>query len=80
MGASLIPSPAVAPPSHKQVVWRGRIEAMLRVAGPFLDLVLAGGERISKAVDRDELEAPAPPRTVSSSRSSRRRVGPGDGA
>ncbi|MDP9345650.1 MAG: hypothetical protein M3P44_07985 [Actinomycetota bacterium] len=70
----------MAPPSHNQVVWRGRIEAMLRVVGPLLDLVLAGGERISKAVERDELEAPAPPRTVSSSRPSRRRVGRGDAA
>jgi hypothetical protein len=79
MRASLIPSAIVAPPSHNQVVWRGRIETMLRVAGPFLDLVLATGERISKAVDRDELEAPAPPRGVPP-RSSSRRVGPGDRA
>ncbi|MGZ4278092.1 MAG: hypothetical protein ACXVFN_14590 [Solirubrobacteraceae bacterium] len=67
----------MAPPSHTQLVWRGRIEAALRVVGPLLDLVLAGGERISKAVERDELEAPAPPRAVTSSR---RRVGPGGGA
>lgn len=70
----------MAPPSHNQVVWRGRIETMLRVAGPFLDLVLATGERISRAVDRDEIEAPAPSRTVPPANGSRRRVGPGEQA
>ncbi len=80
MGASLIRSRAVAPPSHNQIVWRGRIESVLRVAGPFLDLVLATGERISRAVDRDEIEAAAPPPAVGSSPSPRRRVGPGERA
>jgi hypothetical protein len=80
MRASLIPSRAVAPPTNNQIVWRARIESALRVAGPLLDLVLAGGERISRAVDRDELEAPAPPRSVGAPLPSRRRVGPGDRA
>jgi hypothetical protein len=77
MRASLIRSVPVAPPSHRQLVWRGRVEAGLRVFGPFLDLVLATGEQISKAVDREQIEAPAPPRAVTSSR---RRVGPGESA
>jgi hypothetical protein len=68
---------AVAPPSPTQVRWRRRIEAALRLAAPALDLLLAAGDRLSRAVDRggDELEslpagpaAPAPPR---------RRVGSG---
>jgi len=64
----------VAPPSPTQLAWRGRIEAALRVVGPALDLLLAAGDRVSRAVDRsgDELDAlppaPVPPR---------RRVGPG---
>ena len=70
----------MAPPSHNQIVWRGRIEAALRIAGPFLDLVLSTGERISKAVDREELEAGPPPRSVGSSPASRPRVGPGEQA
>jgi hypothetical protein len=62
--------PAVAPPSPTQLAWRRRIEGVLRVAGPGLDLLLAAGDRFSRAVARgdDELEslpvgpaAPVPP-------------------
>jgi hypothetical protein len=52
----------VAPPTPTQLAWRGRIEAALRVAAPFLDLLLAAGDRISRAVDRDALEATPPAR------------------
>jgi hypothetical protein len=59
--------PAVAPPSPTELAWRRRIEAVLRVAAPALDLLLAAGDRLSRAVARgdDELEslpagAPAP--------------------
>jgi hypothetical protein len=67
----------VAPPSPTQLQWRRRIESALRVAAPALDLLLAAGDRLSRAVDRadDELDslppAPAP---------ARRRVGPGSPA
>ena len=67
----------MAPPSPTQLQWRRRIEAALRVAAPALDLLLAAGDRVSRAVDRgdDELDglpsAPVPPR---------RRVGPGSPA
>jgi hypothetical protein len=70
----------VAPPSPTQLAWRRRIEAVLRVAAPALDLLLAAGDRVSRAVDRgdDDLDslpagsaAPVPPR---------RRVGPGPAA
>jgi hypothetical protein len=72
----------VAPPTPTQLAWRGRIEAGLRVAAPFLDLLLAAGDRLSRAVDRDALEAPAPPRSVGRAgpTSAQRRVGPGPGA
>ena len=61
--------PAVAPPSPTQLAWRRRIEAVLLVAGPALDLLLAAGDRFSRAVapGDDELEslaagpAPVPP-------------------
>jgi len=52
----------VAPPTPTQLAWRARIEAGLRLAAPFLDALLAVGDRISRAVDRDALDAPGPAR------------------
>ena len=75
-GTLSIESAPVAPPTSTQLAWRGRIEAGLRVAAPFLDLLLAAGDRLSRAVDRDALDAPAPPRSVSPL-PVQRRVGPG---
>ena len=48
--------------SSSQLIWRGRIEAGLRVVAPALDLVLAAGDRLSRAVDRDEPELLMPGR------------------
>ena len=48
--------------SSSQLIWRGRIEAGLRVAAPVLDLVLAAGDRVSRAVDREEPELIMPGR------------------
>ena len=48
--------------SHNQLIWRGRIETGLRFAAPVLDLVLAAGDRISWAVDREEPELLMPGR------------------
>jgi hypothetical protein len=71
----------VAPPSPTQLAWRGRIEAGLRVAAPFLDLLLAAGDRVSRAVDRAGLETPPPPRRVESAPPiPRARVGAGSEA
>jgi hypothetical protein len=67
----------VAPPSPTQLAWRRRIEAGLRIAAPALDLLLAAGDRVSRAVDRGDDErdtlpaGPVPPG---------RRVGPGSAA
>ena len=69
----------MAPPTPTQLAWRGRIEAGLRVAAPFLDLLLAAGDRLSRAVDRDVLDAPAPARSVSAL-PVQRRVGRGPDA
>jgi hypothetical protein len=44
----------VAKLSSSQLLWRGRIEAGLRIVAPALDLVLAAGDRVSRAVDREE--------------------------
>jgi hypothetical protein len=46
----------VAQLSPSQVQWRGRIETGLRFAAPFLDLVLAVGDRFSRIVERDDPE------------------------
>jgi hypothetical protein len=51
----------VAQLSPTQLAWRGRIEAGLRLAAPFLDLVLVAGDRLSRAVDRDDPEPLLPP-------------------
>jgi len=53
---------AVAQLSPTQLAWRARIEAGLRLAAPFLDLVLAAGDRLSRAVERDDAEQVLPAR------------------
>jgi hypothetical protein len=56
----------VAPPTPTQLAWRGRIETLIRLAQPALDLVLATGDRISRTVEREDLDW-TPPRAVSRS-------------
>jgi hypothetical protein len=46
-----------------QRVWRGRIEALIRLAAPALDLYLAAGDRLARAVEREDLDW-VPPRTA----------------
>lgn len=47
-----------------QALWRGRIESGLRVAAPFLDLLLVAGDRLSlitaPADDTQDLDPGAP--------------------
>lgn len=43
--------------------WRHRIESVLRLAAPALDLYLAAGDRLSRIVERDDLDW-VPPRTA----------------
>jgi hypothetical protein len=43
--------------------WRHRIEAVQHVAAPVLDLYLAAGDRLSRAVERDDLDW-VPPRSA----------------
>lgn len=68
----------MAPPSQNQLAWRGRIEALIRLAQPALDLVLVAGDRLSRIAEREDLDW-TPPRAVSRPRS-RPRVGAGDPA
>ena len=46
-----------------QATWRHRIEAALHVVAPVLDLYLAAGDRLSRAVEREDLDW-VPPRTA----------------
>jgi hypothetical protein len=46
-----------------QLAWRRRIEAVLHLAAPVLDLYLAAGDRLSRAVERDDLDW-VPPRSA----------------
>lgn len=66
-----IRSAAVAHLSPTQIAWRGRIEAVLRLAAPALDLLLAAGDRLSRVADREELD---PAVTASHVREPRRRA------
>lgn len=45
------------PMSPSQRAWRGRIETGLRFAEPFLDLLLATGDRVSRLTERERLPA-----------------------
>ena len=47
--------------SPSQLANRARIEALLRVAAPALDLLLAAGDRVSRVAGRGEI-APEPSR------------------
>jgi len=42
----------MAPPSPTELRWRARIELLIRLAEPALNLLLAGGDRLSRIVDR----------------------------
>jgi hypothetical protein len=47
--------------------WRHRIEAALRLTAPALDLFLAAGDRLSRAVERDDLDWVPPRKALSPS-------------
>jgi hypothetical protein len=58
---------------------RRRIEALIRLAAPALDLVLFAGDRVSRVAGRNEID-PEPPRRIGD-RSARTPLGgPPDGA
>jgi hypothetical protein len=70
--AASLQSPAVAVRSSAQLARRRRIEAAIRVASPFLDLVLLAGGQLSRIAGRDALEAEPPPPAVTSGSAARR--------
>jgi len=66
-------------PTPTQLAWRGRIEAVLVLVAPALDLLLAAGDRLSRAVEREDPGAAPEPLPVTPM-PAQRAVGPGGGA
>jgi hypothetical protein len=56
----------MAPLTPDQLRMRQRVEGLIRMAAPALDLVLAVGERVSKVVEPEDVEY-YPPRVTSES-------------
>ena len=54
----------MAQPSPTQLAWRRRVESALAIVAPALDLVLAAGDRLSRAVERDDLDWVPPRRSL----------------
>lgn len=52
--------------SPGQLALRGRIEAVIGIAAPLLDLVLYAGDRVARVAGRDDID-PEPPRRLGSS-------------
>ena len=59
----------MAPLTADQLRTRRRVESLIRVMAPALDLVLAAGDRISRIVERDDVEY-YPPRVTRGSETS----------
>jgi hypothetical protein len=56
-------SRAVAHRTPRQLALRRRIEALIRLAAPALDLVLFAGEQVSRVAGRNQID-PEPPRRI----------------
>jgi hypothetical protein len=54
---------AVSHRTPAQVAWQRRVEALVGAAAPFLDLLLAAGDRVSRVAGRDDID-PEPPRRL----------------
>ena len=61
----------MAQPSPSQLIWRRRVETALGVVAPALDLLLAAGDRLSRAVERDDLDWVPPRRALANGSASR---------
>lgn len=51
-----------------QLAVRRRLEGVLRLAAPFLDLMLAAGDRISRVAGRGDVDPEPPRRAVGAGR------------
>ena len=50
-------------PAPRQLALRSRIEGLIGLAAPFLDLVLYAGDRVSRVAGRNDID-PEPPRRL----------------
>jgi hypothetical protein len=46
----------MAPPTREQLRIRRRVEGLIRLMAPALDVMLAVGDRVSRVVGRDDIE------------------------
>jgi hypothetical protein len=60
----------VAHRSPGQLALRGRIESLIGLAAPVLDLLLFAGDRVARAAGRNDIE-PEPPRRLERSDTAR---------
>jgi hypothetical protein len=72
-------SPAVAHRTTRQLALQRRIEALIGLAAPALDLVLYAGDRVSRVAGRKEID-PEPPRRLGDRDIRTRLGGPPDGS
>jgi hypothetical protein len=56
-------SRAVAHRTPAQLAWQRRIEGVIRIIAPVLDVVLFAGEQVSRVAGRNEID-PDPPRRL----------------
>ena len=47
----------------RMLAWQRRMERLIGVAAPFLDLLLAAGDRVSRVAGRNDID-PEPPRRL----------------
>jgi hypothetical protein len=72
-------SRAVAHRTAGQLALQRRIEALIRVLAPALDLVLFAGEQVSRVAGRNQVD-PDPPRRIGDRAARTSLAGPPDGA
>ena len=63
----------------RQLALQRRIEALIGLAAPVLDLVLFAGDRVSRVAGRNQID-PEPPRRIDDRATRTRLGGPPDGA
>ena len=68
----------MAQPSSGQLLWRRRVETALGVVAPALDLLLSAGDRLSRAVERDDLDWVPPRRALPNGYANRPTPEPGE--
>jgi hypothetical protein len=69
----------VAHRTPQQLAWQRRIEAVIGLAAPVLDVILFAGEQVSRVAGRNQID-PDPPRRLGDREVRTSLGGPPDGA